>query len=293
MDGSNRRLTIFAFLGPAVLTLLAIGIVPLGFALYTSFHRYQLTNLKKTPFIGFENYVKVLTDEAFWQAMGRTMTFLIMALPLQLVLGLLIALLLHQPGLTFLKTLTRLSLVIPMATTYAVVGLLGQVMFNIKYGVVNQMLGWIGIDAVNWIGDPTNAFIAIVFWDVWQWTPFCALIFLAGLSTVPAEIEEAAKLDTNRWWDIVRHIQLPFLVPGLTAILILRTADTLKLFDMVFTMTRGGPGSSTELISLMIQRVGFRGFDQGLASAQAVILLIVTIILAQLYIRYFYNEANR
>jgi len=293
MDGSNRRLTIFAFLGPAVLTLLAIGIVPLGFALYTSFHRYQLTNLKKTPFIGFENYVKVLTDEAFWQAMGRTMTFLIMALPLQLVLGLLIALLLHQPGLTFLKTLTRLSLVIPMATTYAVVGLLGQVMFNIKYGVVNQMLGWIGIDAVNWIGDPTNAFIAIVFWDVWQWTPFCALIFLAGLSTVPTEIEEAAKLDTNRWWDIVRHIQLPFLVPGLTAILILRTADTLKLFDMVFTMTRGGPGSSTELISLMIQRVGFRGFDQGLASAQAVILLIVTIILAQLYIRYFYSEANR
>lgn len=293
MDGSNRRLTIFAFLGPAVLTLLAIGIVPLGFALYTSFHRYQLTNLKKTPFIGFENYVKVLTDEAFWQAMGRTMTFLIMALPLQLVLGLLIALLLHQPGLTFLKTLTRLSLVIPMATTYAVVGLLGQVMFNIKYGVVNQMLGWIGIDAVNWIGDPTNAFIAIVFWDIWQWTPFCALIFLAGLSTVPAEIEEAAKLDTNRWRDIVRHIQLPFLVPGLTAILILRTADTLKLFDMVFTMTRGGPGSSTELISLMIQRVGFRGFDQGLASAQAVILLIVTIILAQLYIRYFYNEANR
>ena len=293
MDRSNQRLTILAFLGPAVLTLLAIGIVPLGFALYTSFHRYQLTNLKKTPFIGFENYVTVLTDPVFWQAMGRTMTFLIMVLPLQIVIGLAIALLLHQPGLSILKTLTRLSLVIPMATTYAVVGLLGQVMFNIKYGVINQMLGWIGISPINWIGDPTNAFIAIAFWDVWQWTPFCALVFLAGLSTVPAEIEEAAKLDTNRWWDIVRHIQLPFLIPGLTAILILRTADTLKLFDMVFTMTRGGPGSSTELISLMIQRVGFRGFDQGLASAQAVILLIITIILAQLYIRYFYREAER
>lgn len=293
MDQSNRRLTIFAFLGPAVLTLLAIGIVPLGFALYTSFHRYQLTNLKKTPFIGLDNYITVLTDPVFWQAMGRTMTFLVMALPLQIVIGLGIALLLHQPGLSVLKTLTRLSLVIPMATTYAVVGLLGQVMFNIKYGVVNQMLGWVGISPINWIGDPVNAFIAIAFWDVWQWTPFCALVFLAGLSTVPAEIEEAAKLDTNRWWDVVRHIQLPFLIPGLTAILILRTADTLKLFDMVFTMTRGGPGSSTELISLMIQRVGFRAFDQGLASAQAVILLIITIILAQLYIRYFYSEANR
>lgn len=293
MDTSNRRLTILAFLGPAVLTLLAIGIVPLGFALYTSFHRYKLTSLKKTPFIGLENCATVLTDLAFWQAMGRTMTFLVMVLPLQILLGLLIALVLHQPGLSVLKTLTRLSLVIPMATTYAVVGLLGQVMFNIKYGVVNQMLGWIGISPVNWIGDPVNAFITIAFWDVWQWTPFCALVFLAGLSTVPAEIEEAVKLDTNRRWDVVRHIQLPFLVPGLTAILILRTADTLKLFDMVFTMTRGGPGSSTELISLMIQRVGFRGFDQGLASAQAVILLISTIILSQLYIRYFYSEAER
>jgi multiple sugar transport system permease protein len=293
MDPSNRRLTIFAFIGPAVLTLLAIGIVPLGFALYTSFHRYQLTNLKKTPFIGFDNYATVLTDPVFWQAMGRTLTFLLMVLPVQIVLGLAIALLLHKPGLGLLKTLARLSLVIPMATTYAVVGLLGQVMFNIKYGVVNQLIGFFGIEPINWIGDPVNAFIAIAFWDVWQWTPFCALVLLAGLSTVPAEIEEAIKLDTNRWWDVVRYIQLPFLIPGLTAILILRTADTLKLFDMVFTMTRGGPGSSTELISLMIQRVGFRAFDQGLASAQAVVLLAITIILAQLYIRYFYREVER
>ena len=92
------------------------------------------------------------------------------------------------------------------------------------------------------------------------------------------------------WWKVLRHVQLPFLIPGLTALLILRTADTLKLFDMVFTMTRGGPGSSTEFISLLIQRVGFRAFDQGLASAQAVILLILTIVLSMLYIRFFYKE---
>ncbi|MEL6207616.1 MAG: sugar ABC transporter permease [Pseudomonadota bacterium] len=279
--------TIFAFIGPAVVALAMVGIAPLLYAVWTSLHFYNLTKLRDVRFIGFENYATVLTDEVFWQAMGRTMFLLGTALPLQIAIGLAIALVLHRPGLKLLKTFTRLSLVLPMATTYAVVGLLGQVMFNQKFGVVNQLLG--GAD-INWIGDPTNAFIMIIFWDVWQWTPFVALVLLAGLTMVPGEIEEAARLETKNWWTILRYVQLPFLVPGLVAVLILRTADTLKLFDMVFTLTRGGPGSSTEFVSLMIQRVGFRGFDQGLASAQAIILLIITIILAQIYIRVFYKE---
>ncbi len=284
------RATIFAFLGPAVVSLLLIGLAPLLFAFYTSLHRYQLTNLRNTAFIGMDNYRAVLTDSVFWEATGRTFYLLAVSLPFQIGIGLGIALLLHKPGLGVLKTLTRLSLVIPMATTYAVVGLLGQVMFNLKYGVINQLIGWLGIQPINWIGNPDNAFTAIIFLDIWQWTPFCALVLLAGLSMVPTEVEEAAQLETRSPWKILRHVQLPFLIPGLTAILILRTADTLKLFDMVFTMTRGGPGSSTELISLLIQRVGFRVFDQGLASAQAIILLILTIILAQAYVRLFYRE---
>lgn len=292
MTTKTSRSTLLAFLGPSVVSLLVIGIGPLIYAVWTSLHYFNLTKLKQVEFIGLENYATVLTDGAFWDAMGRTFLLLGISLPIQLALGLGIALLLHKPGIGFLKTLTRLSLVLPMATTYAVVGLLGQVMFNIKYGVVNQLIGFLGFDPVNWIGDPTNAFIAIVFWDIWQWTPFVALVLLAGLTTVPSEIEEAAQLETKRWTTVLRYVQLPFLIPALTAILILRTADTLKLFDMVFTMTRGGPGASTELISLMIQRVGFRGFDQGLASAQAMILLLVTIILSQLYIRLLYKEIN-
>jgi len=287
VHGRVSRRTLFAFLGPAVLGLALVGIAPLLYAFWTSLHFFNLTKLKKVKFIGLENYGSVLTDPVFWEAMGRTFFLLGTALPIQIALGLVIALVLHQPGLSLLKTLTRLGLVLPMATTYAVVGLLGQVMFNQKFGVVNQLLG--GAD-INWIGDPTNAFIMIIFWDVWQWTPFVALVMLAGLAMVPGEIEEAAQLETKNWWTVLRHVQLPFLVPGLVAVLILRTADTLKLFDMVFTLTRGGPGASTEFISLMIQRVGFRGFDQGLASAQAIILLIITIILAQIYIRVFYKE---
>jgi len=287
MRGKVSRGTIFAFIGPAVIGLAMVGIAPLLYAAWTSLHFFNLTKLKKVRFIWFDNYAEVLTDPVFREALGRTFVLLGAALPLQIALGLGIALVLHQPGLTLLKTLTRLSLVLPMATTYAVVGLLGQVMFNQKFGVVNQLLG--GAD-INWIGDPTNAFVMIVFWDVWQWTPFVALVLLAGLAMVPDEVEEAARLETKSKWTVLRHVQLPFLLPGLVAVLILRTADTLKLFDMVFTLTRGGPGASTEFISLMIQRVGFRAFDQGLASAQALILLVITIILAQIYIRVFYKE---
>ena len=293
MQRPITRRTIAAFLSPAIVALLLVGIGPLLYALWTSLHDFNLMRLRNVRFIGLENYQAVLTDGAFWQAMGRTFVLLATALPLQIALGLGIALLLHQRGLGFLRTLTRLSLVLPMATTYAVVGLLGQVMFNLKYGVVNQLAGFVGIEPVNWLGDPTNAFIAVIFWDVWQWTPFVALVLLAGLTTVPSEIEEAARLETKRWTTVLRHVQLPYLLPGLTAVLILRTADTLKLFDMVFTMTRGGPGAATEFVSLMIQRVGFRAFDQGLASAQAMVLLIVTIVLSRLYIRVLYREADR
>ena len=287
MRGQVSRKTIFGFIGPAVIGLAIVGIAPLLYAVWTSLHFFNLTQLRRVEFIGLDNYWTVLTDQSFWQAMGRTFFLLGTALPLQIIFGLIIALVLHQPGLTLLKTLARLSLVLPMATTYAVVGLLGQVMFNQKFGVVNQLMGGANI---NWIGDPGNAFIMIIFWDVWQWTPFVALVLLAGLTMVPGEVEEAARLETKSKWIILRYVQLPFLLPGLVAVLILRTADTLKLFDMVFTLTRGGPGASTEFISLMIQRVGFRAFDQGLASAQAIILLIITIVLAQIYIRVFYKE---
>ena len=282
--------TIAAFLAPSIVALLAVGIVPLGYAVWRSFYDFNLTRIGSTRFVGLANYAETLTSDAFWGAMGRTALLFAIAVPIQVAVGLLVALVLHRPGLGLAKTLTRLALILPMATTYAVVGLLAQVMMNQKYGVLNQMLGWVGVDAVNFIGDPTNAFVAVVFWDVWQWTPFVALVLLAGLSTVPPEIEEAATLETRSQWAVLRHIQLPYLVPSLVAVLILRTADTLKLFDMPFTMTRGGPGNATEFIAVLIERIGNRQFDIGLASAHSIIMLAVTVILARVYINLFYRE---
>ncbi|GJD49310.1 Melibiose/raffinose/stachyose import permease protein MelD [Methylobacterium crusticola] len=287
------RLTPLWFLAPAVATLLAIGIYPTLFALVTSFRRYNLARPRDGfPFVGFENYLSVLGDRSYWDSLLLTARFFLAVMPAELALGIAIALMLHQPGLSFLRALARVSLVVPLATTFAVVGLIGRLIFNRDFGVANQLLGLVGIGSLDWLGSSAGAFAAIAVMDVWQWTPFCALIFLAGLSMVPVEIEEAARLETPSKLALLRHVQLPYLLPGLTAVLILRSADILKLFDMVFVMTRGGPGAATDLISIYIQRVGFRVFDMGTASAQAILLLVVTVILSRLYIRLLYREID-
>ena len=288
------RWTPALFLAPAVLALLCIGIYPTIFALVTSFRRYNITRRADIndgfPFIGIDNYLAVLRDQTFWDSLLLTAKFYLTVVPIQIALGLVIAMMLHRPGLGLLRTATRVALVVPLATTYAVVGLIGRLIFNRDFGVANQFMGWFGLSSSDWLGNSAGAFVAIVVMDIWQWTPFVALIFLSGLSMAPSEIEEAARLETKSHWSMLRHVQLPYLLPGLTAVLILRSADVLKLFDMVFVMTRGGPGSATDLVSIYVQRVGFKIFDLGLGSAQAILLLILTIILSRVYIKIFYQE---
>ena len=292
----------FWFVAPAMIVLLLVGIIPLLFALWTSFQQFILTKahfkgailgiwpIFDAPFVWLSNYRDLLFDESFRNALGRSFLFLIINLPIQVVLGLTIALLLHRPGHEWLKNVTRVALVIPMATTFAVVGLIGRLLFNGDFGINNFFWNLVFGHKLEWLADSNLAFVSISIMDCWQWTPFCALVLYSSLTMVPVEIEEAAKLETDKWWHVLRKVQLPFLLPGLTAILILRTADILKMFDVVYIMTRGGPGAATELISIYIQRIGFRSFEQGTASAEAIVLLVITIILSRIYIRFIYRE---
>jgi len=292
----------FWFVAPAMIVLLVVGIIPLLFALWTSFQQFILTKahfkgailgvwpIFDAPFVWLSNYRDLLFDESFRNALGRSFLFLVINLPIQVVLGLTIALLLHRPGYEWFKNITRVALVIPMATTFAVVGLIGRLVFNGDFGINNFFWNMVFGHKLEWLADPNLAFISISIMDCWQWTPFCALVLYSSLTMVPVEIEEAAKLETDKWWHVLRKVQLPFMLPGLTAILILRTADILKMFDVVFIMTRGGPGAATELISIYIQRIGFRSFEQGMASAEAIVLLVITIILSRIYIRFIYRE---
>ncbi len=281
------------FLAPAVIVLGLIGIAPLLFAINISLRQYNLAQ----PSLGFDwnnfaNYGAALGDAYFWGALWLTLKFLVLTVPIQFALGLGIALLLHRKDWPFLRTLARVALVIPLATTPAVVGLIGRLIFDTDFGLANWVVTLFGADKVVWLGDPNLAFVAIAFMEIWQWTPFFALVMLASLTAVPQDAFEAATLETDRRWLLFRHVEWPYLLPGLTAVLILRTADVMKLFDSVFVMTKGGPGSATELIALYTRRIGFRVFDQGVAAVMVLLTLVVTILLARTYIQVFYKEAE-
>lgn len=273
--------------------LLLVGIYPVIYALWASFHHVDLVNLAGgTPFTGIQNYLSAFTNPLFTGAVGRSLAFLVISLPLELVLGLAIALYLHGTILPKVRNIVRVVLVIPMAMTPVVVGLIGSLLLNNQFGLANYILGVVRISPVDWLGNSQMAFLATLMLQIWQWTPFVTLILVASLSTVPPEIEEALTLETNSLFNRLRYVQLPYLLPGITAALIFQTAYIVKLYDMVVTLTGGGPGVSTELVSIYIERNAFRAFDIGTAAAQSVILLIITIVLSQLYIRFFYQEAE-
>jgi multiple sugar transport system permease protein len=289
----RRRLTPWLFLLPGIVVLLAVGIYPVIYALWASFHKVDLTMLALgTPFNGGQNYLAAFFNSLFTGAVARTLVFLAISLPVELAIGALLALYLHGTIFPNVLAIVRVVLVIPMAMTPVVVGLIGTLVFNNQFGLVNYLVGVAGVAPIDWLGNSNMAFLATLLLQIWQWTPFVTLILVASLSTVPPEIEEATVLETSSWLKRLRYVQLPYLLPGITAALIFQTAYIVKLFDMVYTLTGGGPGVSTELVSIYIERNAFRAFDIGTAAAQSVILLILTIVLSNLYIRYFYREAE-
>ena len=195
------------FLAPAVTVLFFVGIFPLLFAVWNSLHQFILPKVHSrgsflgvwplfdAPFNWFGNYLALLTDQSFREALLRTLFFLVINLPIQLALGMAIALLLHRPGNELLKKVGRVSLVIPLATTFAVVGLMGRLMSNLDFGVLNYFWSLVFGHKLDWLADPNLAFVSISIMEDWQWTPFCALILFSSLTMVPLEIEEAARLE--------------------------------------------------------------------------------------------------
>ena len=285
----RQRMEPWFFIAPSVLLLLAIGLYP---TIYTLIASLQLWVLGMSPpmFGGIQNYASALTSSDFLGAVLRTLVLIVVTLPVELLLGMMIALALDSPNLAVLRRLLQVCLVIPIAITPSVVGLLSQLMFNEQLGIINVFVRALGLPAQDWLGRPTAAFGTVMVVQVWEWTPFVALVLSAALSTVPTDIDEAAILETERWWPRFRDIQLPFLWPGITAALVFQTAFTVKEFDMIYSIERGGPGTATETAVMQIERTAFRGFDVGLASAESILMLVLSIVLARVYIRAFYRE---
>lgn len=285
----SEKIEPWLFIAPSIILLLVIGLYPTVYTAVISFHNWVM-GMGDPVFNGGANYVTALTSLDFGSAVMRTLILIAVTLPVELVLGLMIALALDSERAPVLRRLLQICLVIPIAITPAVVGLLTQLLFNQQLGIINYLLGLLGLSSVDWLGGTTSAFVTVIIVHVWEWTPFVALVLAAALSTVPPEVDEAAILETERWWPRFASIRLPYLLPGITAALVFQTAFTMKEFDMIYTIEKGGPGTATEVAIMQIERLAFRGFDIGVASAESILMLVLSILLARVYIRLFYRE---
>ncbi len=291
---TDRRLT-FLFLSPTMLLLLAIAIFPLIWSLRLSFADWSVIGDAGTAPIanGFDNYQQLLGlgESARQQRLGRevvnrfaiTGQFVLPAVGIELVLGFLLAMLLNRnfKGRGLLMTL----MLIPMMLTPVVVTLFWRYIFRTDIGVLNYFIRLLGGSNVDWLNQIKIAPWALVLVDVWMWTPFMMLISLAGLTAVPRYLYEAADVDRASGWFKFWHITLPLVTPLLLIAILFRTMDAYKLFDQVWVLTGGGPGSTTQTMSFYLYQVAFNDFDTGLGSAIGYVMLIVIIALANILIR--------
>lgn len=300
----------FLFLMPAVVWVLVFTIFPLGYTIYLAFYKVEqktevvrlkepvvddagqpVLNADGTPktknvvqkiqtniatFIGFDNFRRMTGDPQLWESVKVTAWFVLVAVPMQLVLGFLLALLFNRA--LFARPVLRTVMILPIFATPLAVA---YSFFTIFYEEGGP-LGWTGIP---WLSNPSWALFSVVLVDVWQWTPFCFLVFLAALQGVPDELLEAARIDGASSWDILVRVLLPVLQPTIIIVLLLRLAEAIKLFDIPFAMTGGGPGVATQSYSLFAFRTGLRFFDLGYASAMALVLLIVVSIIVTVFFR--------
>ncbi|WP_313996537.1 sugar ABC transporter permease [uncultured Paenibacillus sp.] len=274
---------------PTLAILIFMTVVPLAFSLITSFTGYKATETGSFVFNGVDNFVRAWGDTNIRAAFRNTLTFVFFSVGIEFVLGMALAVLLNRQvrGITFIRTF----LLLPMMVTPVAVGLLWRWMFNTDYGLINYFAGaWFGADPVNWLGEYLYAMPVVILVDVWQWTPFVVLSLLAGLQSLSSEPFEAGNIDGANAWQIFRYITLPQLKSVILVVLLIRTIDSFKSFDVVWILTNGGPGVSTELFSSQIYRIAFKFWETGYASAVSWVFLIVVMVITSLFIRFLYRE---
>ncbi|MCA0293858.1 MAG: sugar ABC transporter permease [Actinobacteria bacterium] len=270
---ARRRLSVHAtYLLPAWLLVAAVVVVPLGLSVWMSLHNE--TMLRSGRFIGLENYTDVLTGD-FWPALGITLVFSLAAIAVQVPIGLGLAMVLNRELRG--TQLYRSVLLLPMLLTPVAVGLMWRLMLNADTGVINGVAGMLHLPALNWLGDRTLAVVSVVLVDAWQNIPFVMLLSLAGLQSLPDAPLEAAAVDGATGWQSFWHITLPMLTPVLGVVVMIRIIESIKLFDIIYILTQGGPGTATQNLSLLNYRVGFSFMNTGQAAALGIVICVVLI----------------
>lgn len=277
MRTSDRQLA-YLLIAPTIAVLLALTIYPLIYAIKISF---QSASGNAT----FGNFTRLISDQFFLSALAHTFVYAAIALTIEFLSGLALALILNEKlrGRSAFRTL----LLLPMMLPPVVVGVVWRLMLNSNFGAVNGTLQQFGLntESLTWTASPKMAMASVILADVWQWTPFMFLILLAGLQAIPQEPYEAALIDGSSTWQTFRHVTLPLLKPAILIALLLRTMDLLRVFDHIFIITEGGPGLATETLSLYIYRTAFRFSNFGYAAAMSFVLLLITNLISLGYMR--------
>lgn len=268
------RLTPYVYILPAVLVMVAGLLYPIISAVQLSFYDWSLgTDFDTARFVGFDAFKEMLQSRQVWTSMGITVAFVLIAVSAEMVLGIALALFLEKPvrGMRFFRTI----FVLPMMVAPICVGLVWRYLFDSNFGPVNHLFAALGLSPQAWLADPTLAFTAMVITDIWQWTPFVLIMVLAGLQGLDESVLEAARIDGANWWQQIVRVKLPILVPILVVTLLARMIDGFRGLEVIYVMTFGGPGLSTELFSLHIFKAAFISQKLGYSSALSILLLVI------------------
>jgi multiple sugar transport system permease protein len=274
----------YVFLWPTLVILLfliAYPFIMLIFYSFTSFSAMRPANIK---FVGLMNYKNIITDSYSWERFIFTFKYVILAVSIQFVLGVFIAFVLQRDfrGREAVFTIVLM----PMMLCPVVVGLYWQLMFNTEWGIINYFVhNVLGFNRVEWLGNPRVSIWATVIADTWMWTPFMVLLASAAFSSIPRYLYEAASVDRASTWFKFTNITLPLSAPILVLAVIFRLMDTIKQFDLIYTLTAGGPGDATQTVSFVLYKTAFQYFYTGEGSAWAFILLIIIIGLSSILIK--------
>ena len=272
--GSDRRLA-WGLVAPALVTVGAVAVFPLAWTVWESLHRHDLRMpWLGRPFVGLANYGEILADGRFWQALGHTFLFTAATVSLELLLGLALALAMNRAFRG--RSLVRAAVLVPWALPTVVAGLLWRFLFDSQAGIAGS---------ISWFTRASTAWVPVILADVWKTAPFVALLLLAGLQGIDLAVYEAAAVDGAGPWRRLRSVTLPLLKPALLVALIFRTLDAFRVFDLIYVLTGGGPGTATEPIALYTFNTFFSNLRFGYGAALSVIVFLVTFLLAMLYIR--------
>jgi len=280
----KKTYTPYFFLAPALGTLLIFFFLPVAAAFlmsFTDFDIYSLGNLNRARFILFRNFSQLLSDPLFWKALGNTFYFVIVSGPLTIIVALLAAIGLNS-RLLYFRNWFRLAFFMPVVTTLVAVSVVWRYLYHPRFGIINYLLAQIGIQGVDWLGDPHWAMPALILLAIWKNFGYQMMIFLAGLQAIPDYLYEAARIDGAGWWRQFFHVTVPQLAPNIFFVTIITIIGYFQFFAEPYVMTQGGPLNATLSIVLYLYQQGFRWWRMGYASTIAFILFIIVFFFAMI-----------